>query len=519
MISLNIKKNKFLLVLVLFVSLTLSAQTGLTLERGIPENEGISSKAILTFIKAAEEKVDALHSLMIVKNGKVVSEGWWAPYQSNSPHELWSLSKSFTSTAIGFAVQEGLLSTHDLVMSFFPKKTPKNPSWQLKQLRIIDLLTMSSGHMKEPMLNAMDSDWEHTFLNSDIPFMPGTHYLYNTPASYMLSAILQQVTGEKLVDYLQPRLFAPLGIEKPEWEMNTGGVNTGGWGLHLKTEDVAKFGQFYLQLGNWNGKQLLPTSWIKMATSKQVSNGSNPNNDWTQGYGFQFWRSRHNSYRADGAMGQFCLIFPEHQTVVSITSGTNDMQTIMQLVWDIILPALKATSLPLDFAAYKTLKEKTVGLALKPVIGMTSSKAQKKWLNKKFTIAQNIHGIKSFTFKMGEQVNFLLIETEDETDMIPFGFGEYVKSELTTPLPFTQTRRSDIVPKSSLRYQKIKKIAASGAWLSHNEFKLTAYLYETPVRMNYKFAFSNQGLMVECTADHYLGRNNTPRVLKSVEHE
>mgnify|MGYP001225140379 CR=1 FL=1 len=226
-----------LLLIFLFVSFITNAQINTKLERGIPENEGLSSSAILNFINETEEKVDDIHSLMIVKNGKVVSEGWWNPYNENSPHELWSLSKSFTSTAVGLAVSEGLLSINDLVMSFFPEKIPEKPSWQLKQLRIVDLLTMNTGHVKEPKLNTADGDWESNFLSSDIQFMPGTHFLYNTPASFMLSSIIQKVTGEKLVDYLYPRLFEPLGIEKPDWEMNQAGVNVGGWGLHLKTED------------------------------------------------------------------------------------------------------------------------------------------------------------------------------------------------------------------------------------------------------------------------------------------
>ena len=146
------KKHPLYFLLLWFVSFTITGQTSTSLERSIPESEGISSEALLSFINAAEENIDAIHSLMVVKNGKVVTEGWWRPYNASTPHELWSLSKSFTSSAIGFAVQEGLLSPHDLVMSFFPEKIPNKPTRQLKQLRIIDLLTMTSGHMKEPTL-------------------------------------------------------------------------------------------------------------------------------------------------------------------------------------------------------------------------------------------------------------------------------------------------------------------------------------------------------------------------------
>ena len=358
-------RNIFLLFLWIS-SLSLTGQKNNNLERAIPEDYGISSETILEFINTAEEKIDAIHSLMIVKNDKVITEGWWSPYEKNTPHELWSLSKSFTSTAIGFAVQEDLLSIYDLVISFFPDKKPKDISWQLNQLRIVDLLTMSTGHVSEPNIYREELDWVSKFLSSEIKYMPGTHFMYNTPATYILSAIIQKVTNEKLVDYLYPRLFKPLGIDKPEWEEDPIGINVGGWGLHLKTEDIAKFGQLYLKKGNWNGKQILSEEWINSATSKQVSNGSNPFNDWTQGYGFQFWRSRYNSYRGDGAMGQFCLVIPEKDMVIAITSGTNDLALVMELVWDIILPNTSETKIIKSDIAYNKLKKKLSSLSLNP---------------------------------------------------------------------------------------------------------------------------------------------------------
>lgn len=510
------KKLIYLVLFLYFVSPTLEAQSSFSLERSTPEAEGISSKAILDFIDAAEKEIDALHSFMVVKNGKVVSEAWWNPYNSASPHELWSLSKSFTSTAIGFATQENLLSINDLVISFFPNKVPEKTTWQLEQLRVKDLLTMTTGHNKEPFNYDRDDDWVKVFLNSNIPYLPGTHFMYNTPATYMLSAIIQKVTGDKLVDYLFPRLFEPLGIELPQWEMDPLEINTGGWGLHLKTEDIAKFGQFYLQKGNWNGEQLLSESWIEMASSKQVSNGSNPENDWMQGYGFQFWRSRHNTYRGDGAMGQFCLVFPQNQTVIAITSGTNNMGQIMQLTWNILLPALEKKTLPTDIKAHQDLKNKTASLALKPVVGKKSSSLQKKWLKKKRYFPQNGQGIKSIEFQMKKGGNTLYIEMENGTETIPFGYGKYVKSEIKNHLPHTNSRRSSYIPSSSLRYHKNKKVASSGAWINEKEFQLRIYLYHTPARMNYNFKFSDLGVTLKCTAENYLGKDSKAETLKSL---
>ena len=245
---------------------------------------------------------------------------------------------------------------------------------------------MSTGHTSEPRLGQSSDDWVKHFLKSELKLRPGTYFMYNTPATYMLSAIIQRVTGEKLVDYLYPRLFEPLGIDRPEWEMDPEGINTGGWGLHLTTEDIAKFGVFYIQEGKWNGNQLLSSDWIKMATSKQVSNGSDPDNDWSQGYGFQFWRSRFNTYRGDGAMGQFCLVIPEHNTIVAITSGTDNMGGIMQIVWDELLPKMNSSEMISNPEGIEILRKKSASLELKPVDGKMSKRLAKSFSTKRLKL-------------------------------------------------------------------------------------------------------------------------------------
>ena len=179
----------------------------------------------------------------------------------------------------------------------------------------------------------------------DVEREPGSLFVYNTAATYMLSAILQKLTGQTLLDYLTPRLFDPLGIVGATWETCPRGISTGGFGLNIKTEDIAKFGQLYLQQGAWNGQQLLSPEWIDEATRKHIDN-DNVAVEWRQGYGYQFWRCRHNAYRGDGAFGQFCIVLPEKDLVVAITSGTNDMQGVMDGIWEIILPALAGEALP-----------------------------------------------------------------------------------------------------------------------------------------------------------------------------
>jgi CubicO group peptidase (beta-lactamase class C family) len=315
------------------------------LSRATPESQGVSSASIAKFIQAADEKVNSMHSFMLLRHGKVIAEAWWTPEDANKPHVLWSLSKSFTSTAVGLAVHDGKLSVQDRVIGFFPDALPENPSENLKSMRVLDLLTMSTGHQDEPNLRA-SQDWIKTFFAHPVPREPGSFFRYNTPATFMQSAIVQKVTGQNVVDYLQTRLFDPLGIDAPKWDKNPQGISIGGYGLYLKTEDIAKFGQLYLQKGLWENQQLIPSDWVQEATNKQVSNGSDASSDWNQGYGYQFWRCRHNAFRGDGKDGQFCIVLPDQDAVVVMTANTSNMQSQLSLVWEYLLGAMVDQDLP-----------------------------------------------------------------------------------------------------------------------------------------------------------------------------
>ncbi len=348
----------------ILLAATHSSSAASPLPRSTPEAQGVSSAGIREFVETADKTVDTMHSFMLVRHGQVVAECWWKPEAAEKPHVLYSLSKSFTSTAVGLAVAEGKLSIDDPVLKFFPEDAPEQPSDKLKAMRVRDLLTMSSGHQTEAKFSD-ETPWVRAFLAQPVEHKPGTHFLYNTPGTYTLSAIVQKVSGQTVLDYLRPRLFEPLGIEGPEWSASPQGVSTGGWGLFLKTEDIAKFGQLYLQKGQWNVKQLVPVAWIEQATSKQVSNGSDPAKDWDQGYGFQFWRCRHGGYRGDGAFGQFCIVLPERDAVVAITADTKDMQGELNVVWDKLLPAFQKQPLPENADEQTRLKTTLDNLAVR----------------------------------------------------------------------------------------------------------------------------------------------------------
>lgn len=444
------------------------------LPRSLPELQGVKSSGILNFVKAVEEGNLNLHSIMVLRHGKVLAEGWWAPYASNLKHTLYSLSKSFTSSAIGFAVAEGRLTVNDKVVSFFPDQLPEKVSKNLGAMRVQDLLTMRTGHAKDStsaLREANDPNWVKSFLAFPVEHEPGTFFVYNSGATYMLSAIIEKLTGQKLIDYLTPRLFKPLGIEGMDWETDPNGINTGGWGLRVKTEDIAKFGQMYLQNGVWNGKQILPKKWITEATSAQVpSKGTE--SDWEQGYGYQFWRCRHDAFRGDGAYGQYCIVMPKQDMVIAITSETSDMGAILNQIWKHILPAVGEGAIrsTTDQAA---LKQKMASLALTIPKVSNTAEISARVNHKKYIITNNDLKINTVSFDFdNDGCNFSM--TDDKgTHPVSCGLGQW-KSGLTDistlPLKLAPT---DVPGETKT------KIVASGTWTNPNTFEMIWRFIET----------------------------------------
>ena len=234
-----------------------------SLPSSTPEAEGISSQAIVDFVEAADKNVDTFDSFMIVRHGKIIAEGWWKPNSADKPHILNSVSKSFNSTAVGLAIHEHKLKLDDPVLKFFPADAPPDPSDNLKAMRVRDLLMMAGGHDVEPKANGGGPSVKQ-FLAQPVPHQPGTHFLYNTMGSYVLSAIVTKVTGQTTLEYLETRLFAPLGIVNPRWDSSPEGNSLGGYGLYLRTDDMAKFGQLTCKRENGT-----VSNWFRASGSRK----------------------------------------------------------------------------------------------------------------------------------------------------------------------------------------------------------------------------------------------------------
>ncbi|MBS1525822.1 MAG: serine hydrolase [Bacteroidetes bacterium] len=446
-----------------------------SLPRSAPEKQGISSAGITRFLDAVAQSGQQFHSLMIMRHGYVVAEGWWAPYSAEHRQQLYSLSKSFTGTAIGLAQSEGLLSVDDPVIKFFPDMLPNQVSDNLASLKIRHLLSMSVGHAKDSILILEASPagvpWEKTFLSIPVVFKPGSQFMYNSGASFMLSAIIKKVTGKTAHEYLKPRLYEPLNIVNTTWGENWEGINMGASHLRMPTEDIAKFGQLYLQQGLWNGKQVISKEWVDAASSKQIENGKN-DSSWGYGYGYQFWLNPPGGFRADGAFGQYSMILPKFDAVVAITSESIDTKKTMQMVWDILLPEMKDASLSNDPAAHSELLKELKALKYDPPKLATTSPLATGISGKEFVLDQNPFNVKSVSFRFSDDICVFTLKEKGKPDIvITNGLNYWIRKGNLKPSAHSlfSLRRID--------FDSI--VAASATWQSENTLLLTWRYIET----------------------------------------
>jgi CubicO group peptidase (beta-lactamase class C family) len=483
---------------------------GNQLRRTSPEAEGIPSSAVLDFVRAVEKHahpLDAVQGFMLLRHGNVAAEGWWAPYGPEMPHSMFSLSKSFASTGIGLAVAEGRLTVDDPVLGFFPAEAPANPSEHLKAMRVRHLLSMNTGHKEDTTRRVFrdrlpiaklgpraprwddasghafrgeDDNWVRTFLSLPVEQEPGTWFVYNTAATYMLSAIVTKLTGETLLDYLRPRLFEPLGIANPVWETDPRGINLGGTGLHITTEGIARFGQLYLQKGMWQGRRLVPEGWIAEATRAHSDNSNTQTNpDWTAGYGYQFWRCRHDCYRGDGAFGQFCIVMPAQDAVLAIIGGVRDMQAVLDKVWAHLLPAMGPEALPADASAAGELRDTLASLSLPLPEGQLSSLGGAQWSGKVYDLEGNGLKLDGVALAFGTNRATLTVRDERGEHPVQIGDGRWLKGS------------------TDVRGQGHEPVAAAGAWTADDTYEVRLCFPEGEFCPVLRFHYASDGLRLE----------------------
>ncbi len=313
---------------------------------GAPSRHGVSPSGISAFLDAIERdpRIEP-HGLIIQRHGHRVAEGHWRPHTSERSRLVYSLSKSFTGTALGLQLGEGRLTLDDLVSDHLPELFADTAPGA-RDLRIRHIASMSTGHDRETFGEAIaldPADPVRGFLQIPPDAKPGTLFAYNQPPVLALTTILQRLCGERLRDYLRPRLLDPLGIDSFEWVQARPGLDMGFSGVHTNLDAVARLGQLHLDDGLWANERVLPEGWVAQASTVQVENPEREEPDWQQGYGFQLWMSRHG-YRGDGAFGQYMVVLPEHDAVIAMFSSTEEMQVVLDLMWQHLLPAMSEPS-------------------------------------------------------------------------------------------------------------------------------------------------------------------------------
>ena len=445
-----------------------------SLKRSMPSAEGIDAGGIYEFLEFVDQHVK-MNSVMIVKNGRVVAEGWWGPYAPEKTHALFSASKTYTGLAVGFACQDGLLDVHDKVAAFFPEKARFGLSENMAAMEVEHLLTMTTGLREDPhdFVFRKNDDWVYRFLRLYVPDRPGERFVYSTHASYMLAAIVQRVTGRTAFDYLNEKLFQPLGYsDQTWWETCPRGVNTGGWGLYVTTEDYAKLGVFLLNRGAWEGRQLLNAAWVDRATSKLTdSYPPEINAHESYGYGYQIWRGERNSFRVSGGYGQYCCVYPQENLVVATTAGEfqcND--SILDAVERFLLPACGRCNE--DCAdMQEQLKESAARLHIEmPIVGEKSVGPAIQYSGVRYLLSPSHLDYRWIRLSFGEEADRVEFGYFDRSFSVPVGHGEWLPGETCVDDSETDTDVSVVY----------RNVSCAGGWVDKDCYELKMCFDRTP---------------------------------------
>lgn len=489
------KATKRLLSLISGLALSLCSYAygyddGLT--RSTPEEQGVSSEAIAAVFEALDEGNYNVHSLMILRHGKVIAEHWWHPYAPEYTHAMYSSTKTFTAIAVGMAVDEGLLEVSDKVMDFFPDLLPETLPEGLEKLTVEHLLTMSAGHAVTSYPGSGESQIR-SFLATEFGHEPGTTFAYDITCSHVLSHIMFRVTGTDLIEYLRPRLFDKLGIRDIVWEMDYDGRNMGNGGMHARTSDLAKLGLFLNAGGRWNGEQLVSAEWVKAMTMPHIyqhperSEEENANDDGSQGYGYQTWMGRHGSYRAIGGSNQLALVIPGSDLVIASQGEIRDENGFNSIMYSLIdaCSGKKLKKSRID------LRKETEGYALDKPLSPTSFYVKSRTL--RYRIFHNEYGISAIALRFDAEGNCTLtLEENAAVHNIPFGINDWAMGMTDRRIAFQGMVYANTMDTTPAR------TAGICSWTSDNELQLY-YLSMANVGASETFVLNFDGDNLEFT--------------------
>ena len=445
-------------------------------EKATPESCGISSKNIIGFIEAMCKGLEdqETHSFLLLRHGKLVCEGYFDPYEKDTEHTLFSVSKSFASIAIGFLVEEGKITTDDYIHTYFPELITEDINKENLKIKIHDLLCMSFGqkggavHEAQKRTDLTDV-MLYDFFYRQKELECGEKFRYDAFGTYMLSALVHKVTGMNIVEYLMPRLFEPLNIEKPYYPVDKLGIAIGYSGMRMRMRDLTKVGYVYLNGGKWEGKQIVPESWVKLATQKHISTEDvSTGLDWKEGYCYQFWKGRFNTTRLCGAHGQMCVIMPDYDAIFVINSGyDNDkLSYILESFYENIMFNMKDEPLPEDKEGFEALEDVISNLRLTYRFSEMSP------------LAKIISGN---TYEVEETNIYKAVKLDFDEDEVRVTFISDIKNfEFTAGFSKPVFGKPEGTRFASLEREDNFKTVATAAWLSRKELEITLRLIGCP---------------------------------------
>ncbi|MBP1990034.1 serine hydrolase domain-containing protein [Paenibacillus eucommiae] len=461
------------------------------IQKDFSERHGLSSRHILEFLLQVERSSLEVNSFILLQNGKATAQFYRNPYRKNSPQLLFSLSKSFTSIAVGIARDEGFLDLSDKVISFFPDKVPDHISENLSYMTVHHLLSMNAGHHDNIYgYVEKETDWVKAFLSLEIEHKPGTYYRYSTHSTYMLAAILEKVTGQNLTEFLTPRLFEPLGISNPSWETCPLGITAGGMGLSIPTEGIAKFGQMLLNKGMYNGQRIVSEAYINLATKEQSDTRRGEDRiDFAQGYGYQFFLCREGCFMGNGGYGQLCFVAPKANIVIAATSNFSSMrqlQTLLHLIYEHLLGQI-GTEIAEDDEGQKLLHTHLSSIAYPFTKPETLSATVFNIDNRHYSLKENDQHISQLGFFYRDEKLEFQITYEDKTvKSYLFNFDDLMYS-------------SDLFTKDLATHQQ--ELITHTCWKDANLLELTLLYIETPYVVKYSISFNDRRIELHYTSN------------------
>lgn len=460
----------------------------LTFEKASPEETGIPGKCIINFIIRLKQRNISMHSLLLMRHDKLVFEGYYAPYTADTLHRMFSVSKSFTSIAVGLLADEGKLSLDDPIVRYFPEKLPDEVHPWISSMTILDMLMMRTCHAKTTYKLDMDTDWVESFFITPPTHPPGKLFHYDTSAAHTLCALTEKLAGVPMLDYLKDKL-ALLGLSEQSYMLKDPfGVSLGGTGLTALPADLLRFGYFIAHRGFVAGKQLISPAYIDMAVSLlSETRVTAPIPGEAQGYGLQFWRGQKNGYTCYGMGGQLIIFLPDQDMICVTTADTQGIgggnQQIYDALYEEILPFVRDEALPSDLETSRLLESTAASLKIEPLETFLPAESIQKVNDKHFTVQTPGSGFESFC------VHFEASSSSENryTGCLSFVF-EHKAYHLSFGMNHMQTGS---FPLYDQRY------AASGAWLSDGTLYIKAHIIDAYVgSVHFQLSFGHNDLTV-----------------------